>query len=255
MVYKILFSNIGYARGIDGSLAAHIRNIPYHLYMPVDIQRRVLAQLKDIILREDPDMACFVEIDRGSLYSARFNQLEAILDDNYRFHNIADKYGENSYWSRLPLLDGKSNAFVSKSERPFEKLYFQSGTKRLIYKILLPGDITLFFAHFSLSRETRALQMAEMRSLISQVTGEVMILADFNIMRGFSELAPLMEGRALRILNDESQPTFSFHRNRHVLDLCLCSAALAPRTTLSIIPQPFSDHAALLVSVEQDPSA
>lgn len=247
MAYKILFSNIGYGRGIDGSLLAHLRRFHHHFYMPVDVQKQVLAQLKDIISSEEPDIACFVEIDRGSLYSARFNQLEMILDDVYAFHNIADKYGEDSYWSRMPLHEGKSNAFVSKSELPFEKLFFESGTKRLIYKILLPDGVTLFFAHFSLSRATRLRQMQEMRSHIKKVEGPVMILADFNIMGGFAELAPLMEGLDLKILNDESEPTFFFHRRRKVLDLCLCSLSIADNSRLKIIPQPFSDHAALLI--------
>lgn len=249
MSYKILFSNIGYGRGIDGSLMAHLRRFHHHFYMSVDVQKHILAQLKDIILREDPDIACFVEIDRGSLYSARFNQLEMLLDDVYAFHNIADKYGEDSYWSRVPLHEGKSNAFVAKQELPFEKLFFNSGTKRLIYKICLPGGITLFFAHFSLSRATRLKQMHEMRSLIKAVEGPVMILADFNIMGGFSELSPLLDGLDLKILNDESEPTFFFHRRRMALDLCLCSPEIADRCRLEIIPQPFSDHAALLIDM------
>ncbi len=247
MAYKILFSNIGYGRGIDGSLRAHLRHFHHHFYTSVEIQRKTLGQLKDIILTEDPDIACFVEIDRGSLYSARFNQLEMILDDVYRYHNIADKYGEDSYWSRMPLHEGKSNAFLSKMELPFEKLYFQSGTKRLIYKILLPDGTTLFFAHFSLSRQTRMRQMVEMRSLLKDVGGPVMVLADFNIMGGFSELAPLVDELNLKILNDESEPTFFFARRQKVLDLCLCSADLADRCALKIIPQPYSDHAALLI--------
>lgn len=247
MSYKILFSNIGYGRGIDGSLMGHLRRFHHHFYMPVDAQKQALSQLKNIILCENPDIACFVEIDRGSLYSARFNQLEMILDDVYAFHNIADKYGEDSYWSRMPLHEGKSNAFVSKQELAFEKLFFKSGTKRLIYKVLLPDGVTLFFAHFSLSRATRLKQMHEMRTLVKDVQGPVMILADFNIMGGFVELAPLMEGLDLKILNDESEPTFFFHRRRKVLDLCLCSSTLADRSRLTIIPQPFSDHAALLI--------
>lgn len=250
MSFKLLFSNIGYSRDIDGSLKSHVQKFHHNFFTTIDIQKKALSQLKDIIIQEDPDIGCFVEIDRGSLYSARFNQLEALLDDVYRYHNIADKYGEDSYWSRVPWHEGKSNAFVSKQELPFEKLYFKSGTKRLIYKILLPDGTTLFFAHFSLSRQTRQRQFAEMRTLVSEVSGEVMVLADFNIMGGFSELTHLLEGRGMQILNDENEPTFVFHRRKKVLDLCICTAGLAERSALKVIPQPFSDHAALLIDVQ-----
>jgi hypothetical protein len=89
-----------------------------------------------------------------------------------------------------------------------------------------------------------------MRTLISEVSGEVMVLADFNIMGGFSELAHLLEGRGMVILNDENEPTFFFHRRKKVLDLCVCTVGLAERCTMKVIPQPFSDHAALLIDVQ-----
>jgi endonuclease/exonuclease/phosphatase family metal-dependent hydrolase len=249
MSYKILFSNLGYARGINGSLWHHVSRIGRYFYSSIPAQEQSLGPFKDIIVREQPDLCCVVEIDRGSFNSAYYNQLQFLTDDDYKFHDIADKYGEGNPIGRLPLHQGKSNAFLAKKETIFEKLYFINGSKRLIYKIDLSGDIVLFFAHFSLNRKVRAAQFSEVNNLVKVAGKNVIILADFNIFQGFSELQPLLDGLDLVVLNDEAEPTFTFHKRKLALDLCICSRNLVSRAKLRVIPQPFSDHAALLVEV------
>lgn len=254
MTYKILFSNIGYAKGISGSLRQHIEFFGRHFYCTVPVQEQVLTQLRTIIEFEDPDLCCFIEIDSGSFHSAQFNQMEALLDDRYSFHDIADKYGHQSFLGQLPMHQGKSNALLGKQALPFKRLYFRNGTKRLIYDVTLPpeifGNVHVFFAHFSLRKKIRARQFEEVRQIILDTPGETIFLADFNISQGFSELAPLLATEDLVVLNKESDPTFTFSRRRLALDLCLCSRSLASHINLRIIPQPFSDHAALLVDVK-----
>jgi len=250
MPYRILFSNIGYAKGIDGSLRHHVGMFNRHFYCALPVQEQVLAQIKATIDTEKPDLCCFVEIDGGSLHTARFNQIDALMDTEYRFHDIAGKYGHESWLSRMPFHEGKSNAFLARSEIPFDRLYFSHGTKRLIYRLALPGDVWVYFAHFSLQKKTRVKQLAEMRRLVDQTPGKVIILADFNVMDGFGELDQLLKDSALRLLNKEDAHTFTFHKLSLALDLCICSDGLAKKTGLKIIPQPFSDHAALLVEIQ-----
>ena len=244
---KIFFSNIGYARGIDGTLAQHVRRFHRHLYAGISPQQQVLSQLKGIIAAEEPDLCCFVEVDRGSVHSAFFNQLDYLVDEDYCHFDIADKYGEGNPLGKLPLFMGKSNAFLSRQALDFQRLYFQRGSKRLIYRIMLPNNIALYFGHFALQEKVRALQLAELRSFIQTHDGEVIIMADFNIMQGFKELRPLLDRTDLMVLNDESLHTFKLHKNSWALDLCICSQSLAERLRLTVIPQPYSDHAALLV--------
>ena len=110
MTQKILFSNLGYARGINGSLQQHIKGAGRFFYCAPTVQQRVLAQMKSIIDQEKPDLCCFVEIDQGSIHTAYFNQMDALMDEIYRFHDISDKYGYNSTLGRMPLHAGKSNA-------------------------------------------------------------------------------------------------------------------------------------------------
>lgn len=246
---RILFSNLGYARGIDGSLGQHMLRFPRNFYVTKAAQQKTLSAFKALLLEHGPDLCCIVEVDSGSMHSANLNQMTPLLGPDYPFHDIADKYGENSRLGRLPLHQGKSNAFLARREFPFARLYLRHGTKRLIYRLTLPG-FTLFFAHFSLKAPVRALQLAEMRRLVDETPGGAMVLGDFNTMLGFGELKPLVNDGALQILNREDEPTFLFHRKKLALDLCVCTQKLAVRTKVQILPQPFSDHAALLVEVD-----
>lgn len=252
MTFKIFFSNIGYAKGIDGSLWQHLCRAGRHLYCSIPLQQQILEQLRRLIHDNQPDVCCLVEVDRGSIHTAFYNQLDHLLADNhYPFHDISDKYGANNWLSRLPPRLGKSNAILSKKDLPFERLYFANGSKRLIYKVQVTPDVSLFSAHFSLNRAVRRLQMQELNKLVRACAGEVMIMADFNILHGFDELAPLLAGTTLRLINDADTHTFTFHRYRWTLDLCLCTEKLAARTKVHVVPQPFSDHAALLAEIAE----
>lgn len=247
--YKIFFSNLGYAKGIDGSLKSHVLNFHRHFYAGPVVQKEILDQAKSIVIREQPDICCFVEIDQGSLHSGYYNQLESLLDEEYAYFDITNKYGKDNVLGQMPLHTGKSNAFVSKYDINFEHQYFKSGQKRLIYKLELPDGATLFFAHFSLNKKVREKQFTEILRMADEVEGEVMIMADFNILHGFAELAPLLYENRFVVMNREEEFTFAFHDRQHTLDLCLCSQGLAERTELKIITQPYSDHEALLAEV------
>lgn len=246
---RILFSNLGYARGIDGSLWHHASRFKRNFYTGRRAQLAVLAQVRAMLDDHEPDLCCFVEIDSGSVHSHGLNQLTA-LREGFVHHDIAGKYGPAALLGRLPLHQGKSNAFIARDDVAFERLYFAAGSKKLVYRIRHPAGFTIYFAHFSLHAATRAAQLTEMRRLVDAEPGESMVLADFNIMQGFRELAPLTAGGGLHVLNQEAQPTFTFHRRRLALDLCLCTPALASRGRVTVIPQPYSDHAALLVEID-----
>ncbi|AZL16066.1 endonuclease/exonuclease/phosphatase family protein [Rickettsiales endosymbiont of Stachyamoeba lipophora] len=250
---KILFSNLGYARGFNGYLKQHILHLYRHIYCPPNVQRQVLLELKNIINLKKPDIGCVVEIDQGSLNSAYFNQIEHLIDINYPFFDIENKYSQNSYLNKLPIFNGKCNAFFAKLSLNYQKLYFTYGTKKLIYKINLINNITLFFAHFSLKKNVRAKQYQEICALAKNEPGEVIIMGDFNNFLGFNELLPFTHDANLSILNDQKIPTFTFHIWQYPIDLCICSSSLLRKLHLEIIPQPFSDHSALLLTIASLP--
>lgn len=247
--YRIFFGNIGYARGIDGSLGHHLRHAGRNIYCSIPTQQRVLMQLKTLIDSESPDLCCFVEIDQGSPHSGRFNQLNYLIDGEYTHYDIAEKYGENNWLGKFPFHEGKSSAFIARHHMSFERMYFKNGTKRLIHRITLPTGVILLFCHLSLSRVVRARQFEELRAIVAQYEAPVMIMGDLNIMHGYGELATLLDGTDLQVLNDEDVPTFKLHTRALSLDLCICSKSIVPRCDLRIVPMPFSDHDALVVDI------
>lgn len=247
--FKIFMSNLGYARGINGCLVHHLRYAHRHFYCSEIVQRQTLDQLAAVLLAERPDLCCLVEIDKGSFDTLHFNQLDHLLSDEYPCYDVENKYGEGSVLRTLAFTKGKSNAFLSRHALPYEKIYFTHGTKRLVYKIVLEEGLTLFFAHFSLNRQVRKRQLEQTRDLMHHTPGEVMFMGDFNVLSGIEELDPLLE-EGLVLLNDRGTPTFTFHKRSLVLDLCLCTPEVAKRTVLRVIPQPYSDHAALLAEIQ-----
>lgn len=249
----ILMSNLGYLRGLNGCLQHHVRYAYRHVYCPRNVQESCLKQVIELMEKEQPDLCCFVEIDKGSADMASFNQLEALVSEQYPFFDIENKYGPLSRLRSLPLTRGKSNGFLSRRKLPYEKIFFTHGTKRLVYKIYLEPTVTLFFAHFSLKKKIRSAQLLQIREMIKETPGEIILLGDFNIHSGFSELVPLLHENNLILLNREEMPTFRFHTYRLPLDLCICSHGIAKRAELKIIPQPYSDHEALVLTLRKEP--
>jgi endonuclease/exonuclease/phosphatase family metal-dependent hydrolase len=246
---KILMSNLGHLRGISGSLTHHLLLAHRHFYCSTTVQENVWRQLTEVISRERPDLCCFVEIEQAAFHSANFCLLEDIAGESYPFFDIENKYSHTSRLRTFPMTRGKSNAFLAKHDFAYEKIHFSHGTKRLIYKINLAPEVTLFCAHFSLNKKTRARQLQEARQMIQDTQGEVIFLGDFNILGGFEELEPLLQND-LVLLNRKEHPTFTFHFFRKVLDICICTKNIAARSHLRVIPQPYSDHAALLLEVD-----
>ncbi len=243
-------SNLGYLRGISGSLTQHILFAHRHFYCSANVQEKVWRQLIEVIGREQPDLCCFIEIEQAAFHKTNFDSLEDAAGQSYPFFDIENKYLPTSQLRSFPLTKGKSNAFMAKYDFLYEKLHFANGTKRLVYKIQLAPEITLFFAHFSLNKKTRERQLIEVRHMIADTPGEVIFMGDFNILNGFKELAPLLQNNDLILLNQEEQHTFTFHTLRKVLDICICTKNIAKHCNLQIIPQPYSDHAALLLEID-----
>ncbi len=247
--YKILLSNLGYARGISGKFSHHVRYLHRHFYCSPTVQQQALGQLGTLIAREDPDICCFVEIDKGSFTSGGYNQLHALIDAKYAYADIENKYGPTSQLRSFFVTRGKSNGFMAKQDFPHERIYFRHGTKRLVYKIMLEPGLTLFFSHLSLNRSVRRAQLIEVRELMAGASGEAVFLGDFNILTGLAELSPLLDHSGIVLLNQVDVPTFTFHKRKLLLDLCFCSAGLAASSRLTVVPQAYSDHAALVLDI------
>lgn len=246
---KILMSNIAYARGFDGALGTHVGRAYRHLYCSTAVQKRVMGDVKRLLDHEQPDVCCFVEVERGGKGAKSFDQLRSLLDERFMYADIANKYFAKGGYKWLPVLGRKCNAFCSNRPLEFEHVYLDAGIKRLVYKITINPRLTLFFAHFSLRRSVRRLQFAGLRRVLRFTPGEHIVMGDFNIFGGAEELAPFLRKTKLLVVNDPELPTFRFHRSRALVDLAMCSPGIRDRAALRIVEQHYSDHAALILDL------
>jgi endonuclease/exonuclease/phosphatase family metal-dependent hydrolase len=251
MMHRILVSNLGYARGLDGSVIAHFRHIQRHFRTPMAFQKTALDAYKKIVEETNPDICCMIEIDTGSSTSCGFDQFEYLAHADYPLRDVVCKYAVNSKLASFRLTRGKSNGFMASRPYNFTRHYLSRGSKRLLYRIELEEQLVLYFTHLSLKAETRIQQMKELRALADKEEGDVLIAGDFNILAGLSELKIFTGDGRYTLLNDSAHGTFTLFGKHYLLDICLATSHTVARTSIQVIDQPFSDHDALLITVEK----
>jgi endonuclease/exonuclease/phosphatase family metal-dependent hydrolase len=247
---RVLMSNIAYARGMSGSLFDQVLRAYRHVHCRRAVQLNVVQQIRGVVEAARPDVIGFVEIERGRASGRAFHQLHAILDGKYPVWDIANKYFKGPRGHGIPFLGRNCNAFCAKRPIPFERVYLPMGMKRLAYQIALTPRLTLFFTHLALRFKVRVRQIEWLRGLIDATPGDHVVMGDFNVFTGLDELKPLVDGSKLVLMNDPFAPTHRFHKRHRVLDLCLVSERLRRRAELEVIPQGYSDHAALLLRIK-----
>ena len=251
MMHRILISNLGYARDIDGTMLAHLLHSYRHFRTPISLQKASLDAYKKIIEDTKPDLCCIIEVDTGSPTSGGFDQFEYLTHTDYPLRDVVSKYAPNSRLCEFWMTRGKSNGFMEKRPYDYKRIYLSLGSKRLLYRIVLEEGLVLFFTHLSLKKEVRLHQIKELRSLADKEVGDVLIAGDFNILAGLRELEIFTGDGRYQLLNDSSQGTFTLFTKHYLLDICLATSNVAARTSIAIIDQSFSDHDALLITVDR----
>lgn len=236
---RILFFNLGYATELDGSLKNYLLKFYRYFYTPRRIIRRVRQAIFGLLTSEQPDVFCFVEVHRRHGFVPHAHQ--------YHSYSMANKYGRFSPLRHMPFFHDNCNGFVAREHVPFERMYFRNGTKKLIYKISLPQDITLYLVHFSLRRRTRRRQCRELQEMI-QSHKRVVVCGDFNVFRGTKELRRLTENCGLHIVNAH-QHTFPAVKPKKALDLFLCSSDLGVPQAKVFTGVRASDHLPVMLEV------
>ena len=235
--FKLLLLNLGHCTGINGSLSQYISKFYRYIFIPNKIEKGVLNKLKKIILEEKPDLICLTEIKQGK-------QIKALINNKYFFYDIEVKYGPKSILRKLPFFHNKSNAFISKHKLQFKKHYLINGDKKLLYEIVIPGNISLMLMHFSLKKWVRNKQFKEIEKMFVN-TSQKIICGDFNILGGISELNCLANGLDLKLTHQE--PTFPAFRPNRPLDLFLCSKNIKTKTR--ILSNQLSDHLPVIIEI------
>lgn len=238
--YKILLLNLGYCSGLSGSAAQYIFASYRYLFSPQKIRRKIIADFKAMIVRENPDIICLAEVRSGQ-------QIRDLMPAGYSFCNIENKYGKRSPLRIFPLFRKNSNAFIARQPLQCKKHFLAHGIKKLVYEIYLPDGYNsfsacpkLFFVHLALGKKIRAKQFKELSRLMRKNTDgrETILCGDFNIFNGNSEIASFIAETGLKLTASSS--TFPACNPKCHLDLFLCSKNIcACAKTLS---DKISDH-------------
>ena len=213
--FKILLHNIGYSRGLTGGPVTQDMRAMARAVLTPDLVRSELGELMGQYIREEsPDVCCLVEVHE----QAGVPEMLA----EYPYADYSNKYGETSMLRKAPFHRYNCNGFFAREEVHFLRHYLRTGRKRLLYELHLPGDVTLFFGHFSLNKTDRNRQFAEVAHLTKE-RERVIVCVDFNIFGGEQELEPFTEQCGLQLATERAVPTHPSQEPSRMLDLFLHS--------------------------------
>jgi len=208
-----------------------------------------LAGITEFIKQQDPDIVGLIEVDTGSVRSARVNQAEAIADALGHFSVYECKYGEASVNQMLPILRKQANAFLAAPRVHGERFhYFETGVKRLIIELEL-DDVAVFLVHLSLKYRHRQFQLRHLYELVEQTEKPVIIAGDFNAFWGEDEIFLFCKAAGLKSANTAKLPSYPSNKPRLELDYILYSEGIQI-TDFSIPQVELSDHLPLICDFE-----
>jgi endonuclease/exonuclease/phosphatase family metal-dependent hydrolase len=217
---KVIFYNLGYARGISGSMKSHVQFAHRFVYQSVTSQITVMDIVSKMITQEQPDVFAYAEVGLGSPRTNNFNQ-HTYLKEQFTAEmkdSAASKYGE-SFFAGLPFHRGNGNGLISFVPAEITAYYLRNSRKKLVF-ICKTESLTVFAVHLPLISSDRALQLVELSDLVNQTTGDVIVCGDFNIFNGMDELAYIMKRTSLQLVSEGMQ-TFPAYSPRIQLDVFL----------------------------------
>ena len=217
---KILFYNLGYCRGITGSLASYMQKGMAVAYHTQKSQKNVLDEIVHIINQENPDVFAYAEISLGALRNQRFNQHAYLTQQLAKTHAeiSASKYGQ-SMFTLLPFHAGNGNGAVSFVPGEISPHYLRHSRKKLVV-VIKTEHVTIFSVHLPLVSADRKAQLTELVELVNECHGDVVVCGDFNIFGGINELEYIRTQTNLQLAGERSY-TFPSHKPRIELDVFL----------------------------------
>lgn len=212
-----------------------------------------LDELTAFMKSVDPDVIGLVEVDNGSYRSGRKSQVEKIAEELGHFHSYCSKYGVNSHWQNIPILNKQGNAFLAKDSIQSEKFhYFESGMKRLVIELELE-TVTFFLVHLALGYKSRQSQILHLYNMIKETNRPYIVAGDFNAFMGENEIQLLMSASGLKNADQNMLPSYPSHKPRRHLDFILHS----PEIKVNHFSMPdvqLSDHLPLVLDFDVIPA-
>lgn len=234
---KILFYNIAHARGVDGTFFQYATRT----WKYIAPGTRFLLPISDFIASVNPDIACFVEVDK--------NQAEFFKKQNgFRALYSMNQYAAKSFSQYLPVFKNHHLAILAKSTMADAKShYFPKGLQKGIARISFPSGLTLLLIHLSFMRSIRRTQLQELNALLRQIDAPFLVCGDFNVMKGIHELDGLVQKNALSLIAPRA--TFPSCSPRYILDLFLASPGIQIKSAKAFNVM-HSDHLPIMIDIE-----
>jgi len=248
---RILFYNLGYGRGHDGSLRSYLLHAYRFVYSPRRQQRAVLDRVVELIERERPDVFAGAEVVTGSFRNAYFDQHRYLID-HLTGRPVAEaavsKYGE-TVLNLAPFHVGNCNNILAFQSATIREHYLTKSRKKLVFRVEL-ATVTIFAVHLPLISSDRHAQLLELATLVNETSGDVVVCGDFNIFDGTDELAILREQTDL-VVAGTGEPTFPSAAPRLQLDVFLYRInGFADPPRVRVLEHRVSDHRPIVLDWE-----
>lgn len=240
---KIMFYNIAYGTGMNGSWRQYIMQSWRFFWLPFKARRHIIEMIK----KESPDILCLAEVDGGSFRNrfrsqAKYFAKKLLLP----FYHSQTKYRKWSIWKLMTMIRKQEDAILSNKKGEFVVHQLQSGMKKLVQEYIVDG-ISIFTVHLAvLSERVRKNQFKELAKIIKNCPRPHLVCGDFNIHNGLKEIKGFVRSTKLQRL--VKQPTFPSFLPSRYLDIFFASPDVKVKD-VGVVNVPYSDHLPIWVEI------
>lgn len=242
---KIIFYNIAFGTGLNGSWWGYVMNIWRFLWTPLGTMKKIA----DTLRKEKADIICLAEVDNGSFRNRFRCQARALAEKlKFKFFKTENKYSPWSVWRFMTLMRNQHDAVLSHHVGEVKTHYLKSGMQKMVQEFVVQG-MSIFVVHLAvLSRNVRAKQMQELAVILKSCHRPYLVCGDFNLHEGLGELKEFIRKTKMKLVS--TPMTFPSFKPNRTIDLFLSSPRLKVLEA-GIINVPFSDHLPVWVRLEK----
>ena len=225
--------NAGYFSGITGPSAEYLYKAHRIIFRKMFVQTEIPKRLASLIESVKPDILFLSEI--------RNDKNIVPIKNLFAKHLIDVKYKPGSIYNFLPFFGGNCNGVFLRGSFPIHKFFVRNGSKKLVYRIDITDNFSIFFSHFSFLKRTRHKQLSEIAHLAKQKQHAV-IAGDLNIFNGIKKLEKVLGKANLSVVNNLAYKTFPSRNPVFAIDMFLTSPSVKP-AQIEVLNNVFlSDH-------------
>jgi len=205
---KIMFYNIAYGSGMNGSLKRYLfYGILHFFWLPVNAVQRLIKFLE----KERVDVICLAEVDGGSFRNRFRNQAQHIAKQLLiPFFHSHTKYHHRSIWSSIAMIREQHDAILSRKKGRLVRHQLQSGMQKLVQEYIVEG-VSIFTVHLAvISRRIRQRQLSELAEIIKKCPRPHLVCGDFNVNHSLEDLKRFIRQTKLRrLIKKPTYPSIS----------------------------------------------